>query len=82
MSFFGALFVKLLNRGELQMVGNISVSLLVHDKWGGEGGGGGGGRRARNDGSFEVLWPDAKNVISSWLYYAFKSVLLSHKNFF
>ena len=37
--FFLALFVKLLNRGELQMVGNISVSLLVHDRRGGRGGG-------------------------------------------
>ena len=30
--FFLELFVKLLNRGGLQMVGNIAVSLLVHDK--------------------------------------------------
>ena len=59
------------------MVGNISVSLLVHDKEGW-----GGGPRTRNDGSIEVLCPDAKNVISSWLYYAFKSVLLSQKKGF
>jgi hypothetical protein len=64
--FFLALFVKLLNRGELQMVGNISVSLLVHDKRGGEG-----GRRARNNGRIEVLSPDGKNVVSSWLYFVF-----------
>jgi len=44
--------------------------------------GGGGGPRTRNDGSIEVLCPDAKNVISSWLYYAFKSVLLSQKKGF
>ena len=32
--FFFALFAKLLSRGELQMVGNISLPLLMHDKRG------------------------------------------------
>jgi hypothetical protein len=55
------------------MLGNISVSLLIYDKR---------GRRARNGGGIEVLPPDAKTAVSSWLYYAFKSVLLSHNSFF
>jgi hypothetical protein len=67
--FFFALFAKLLNRGELQMVGNISFPLLMHNKRGG---------RARNNGSIGVLSSDGKKVTSSWLYYAFESVLLSH----
>jgi hypothetical protein len=54
------------------MVGNISVSLLMHYKR---------GRKARNNGNTEVLSPDGKKVMSSWLYYAFKSVLLSHNSF-
>jgi hypothetical protein len=42
---------------------------------------GGGSRRARNNGGIEVLSPDGKKLMSSWLYYASESVLLSLSRF-
>jgi hypothetical protein len=54
------------------MVGNICFPLLMHDKR---------GRRARNNGSIEVLSPDRKKVMSFRLYYASESVLLSLSRF-